>query len=85
MARQTLAENWRIEQIFYDQEKADFCITSQPLGKFMRATAIEKVADMAKSLGYQFKASKTHGSSGHWFNNSGATITLLPYFGAPTA
>ena len=78
MSKQTLAQNWRIEQIFYDDKKSDFAIILQPLGKFMRATAIEKVAAKAKQLGYKFRVVHSHGSGGYWVGPDGETMTLLP-------
>lgn len=78
MARQTLAENWRVECIFYDRENSKFCTTSRPLGRYMAATAIEKLAAIATAFDYKFRKIASHGSGGYWVNGEGDTMALLP-------
>lgn len=76
MAKQQIAIEWKIVETLYDASSQEFYTKVTRLGKFTKATALEKMN--GKFPTYKFKTVLSHGSSGYHVNSVGDTAELLP-------
>jgi hypothetical protein len=76
MARQVIAQNWKIKEVLFDQMAQKFTEKCKRFGRYTAATAAAKVSKNA--VGYRFVVKPHHGFGGYWVNSNGDTMELLP-------
>ncbi len=78
MARQQIAQDWKIKEILFDQMAQKFTESEKPFGRFTQATVTEKIHAIAAKRGYRWKDKQSHGFGGYWVDGDGNTLEVLP-------
>lgn len=76
MARQQIAQDWKIVQTLRDPKTLKFSETTAKLGKFTAYTAHSKMAKRFPE--YRYVAKPFHGFGGYWVDQDGNTAECLP-------
>lgn len=79
MARQVIAEDWKMIQYIWDDKTSTINEKESNFGRYTKQTAIEKIQE--KYPDYKFKFVRNHGFGGYWVDReTGDTIDLVPAF-----
>lgn len=78
MARQQIAQDWKIVETLFDQTNQKFIESRKNAGHFTQSTIAGKVGRVAVERGYEFKSKLHHGFGGYRVNGNGDTIEVLP-------